>query len=96
MEISYTNKSFIHTPHHKLQLCNVLHVPKDTKNLMSIHLFSLDNNVSFEICPWFFLIKDRETNLKYFKNSMNSSPLWSVCLTEKLACREIGVESMRS
>jgi hypothetical protein len=61
MEISYTGKSFIHTPHRKLQLCNVFHVPKATKNLMSIHRFSLDNNVFFEINPWFFLIKHRDT-----------------------------------
>jgi hypothetical protein len=61
MEISHIGKSFIHTPIRNLQLCNILHVPKATKNLMSIHRFALDNNVFFEIHPWFFLIKDRDT-----------------------------------
>jgi hypothetical protein len=61
MEISHTGKSFIHTPSRKLKLCNILHVPKATKNLMSIHYFTLDNNVFFKIHPWFFLIKDRHT-----------------------------------
>jgi hypothetical protein len=61
MKISSTGKSFIHTPYRKLELCNVLHVPKATKNLLSIHHFSLDNNVFFEIHPWFFLIKDWDT-----------------------------------
>jgi hypothetical protein len=61
MEISSTIKSFIHTPYHKLELSNVLHVSKATKNLLSIHRFSLDNNVFFEIHHWFFLIKDQDT-----------------------------------
>jgi hypothetical protein len=61
MEISHTGKFFIHTPTRTLKLCNILHVPKATKNLMSIHRFFLDNNVFFEIHPWFFLIKDRDT-----------------------------------
>jgi hypothetical protein len=51
MEISHIGKSFIHTPIRNLQLCNILHVPKATKNLMSIHRFALDNNVFFEIHP---------------------------------------------
>jgi hypothetical protein len=49
-----SRKSFIHTPTFKLQLGNILHVPKEPKNLMFIHRFSLDNNIFFEIHPWFF------------------------------------------
>jgi hypothetical protein len=48
------------TPTHNLKLCNILHVPKETKNLMSVHRFTLDNNVFFEIHPWFFFIKNRD------------------------------------
>jgi hypothetical protein len=48
IEISDTSKYFIHTPSHTLELCNILHVSKATKNLMSIHPFTLDNNVFFE------------------------------------------------
>jgi hypothetical protein len=44
MEISDTSKYFIHTPSHTFELCNILHVLKATKNLMSIHPFTLDNN----------------------------------------------------
>jgi hypothetical protein len=51
MEIRHVGKSIIHTPIRNLQLCNILHVSKATKNLMSIHRFSLDNNVFFEIHP---------------------------------------------
>jgi hypothetical protein len=32
MEINFIGKSFIHTPHRRLELSNVLHVPKATKN----------------------------------------------------------------
>jgi hypothetical protein len=48
MEISHTGNSFIHTSTCTLELCNVLHVRKATKNLMSIHRFALDNNIFFE------------------------------------------------
>jgi hypothetical protein len=61
MKISHTGNFFIHTSTHTLKLCNVLHVPKATKNLMFIHRFALDNNIFFEIHPWFFLIKDQDT-----------------------------------
>jgi hypothetical protein len=61
MAISHVGKYFIHTPTRRLQLRHILHVPKATKSLMSIHRFSLDNNVFFEIHPWFFFIKDRDT-----------------------------------
>jgi hypothetical protein len=61
MEISHTGNSFIHTSTRTLELCNVLHIPKATKNLMSIHRFVMDNNIFFEIHPWFFLIKDQDT-----------------------------------
>jgi hypothetical protein len=54
MEISHTCKSFSHTPTHTFKLCNILHVPKAIKNLLSIHSFALDNNIFFEIQPWFF------------------------------------------
>jgi hypothetical protein len=54
MEISHTGKSLIHTPTHTLKLCNILHVLKSTKNMLSIHCFALDNNIFFEIHPCCF------------------------------------------
>jgi hypothetical protein len=67
MEISHNGNSFIHTTTRKLELCNVLHVPKATKNLMSVHRYALDNNVFFEIHPWFFLVKDQDTGTTLLK-----------------------------
>jgi hypothetical protein len=59
MEISHIGKSFIDTPSRKLELCNIIQVPKATKNLMSTHCFNLVNNIFFKIHPQFFLIKDQ-------------------------------------
>jgi hypothetical protein len=61
MEINFTGKSFIHTLHRRLELSNVLHVPKTMKNLLSIYHFSLNNKVFFEIHHWFFLMKNQDT-----------------------------------
>jgi hypothetical protein len=61
IEIRSTGTSFIHTPHRRLIYTMSFMFPKPQKNLISIHRFSLDNNIFFEIHPWFFLIKDRDT-----------------------------------
>jgi hypothetical protein len=58
MHIAYIGHSTIHTPCHELVLFHVLHVPQATKNLASVHRFTSDNNVFFELHPDFFLIKD--------------------------------------
>jgi hypothetical protein len=60
MCITHVGNSIIRTPCHDLQLNNVLHVPKASKNLASIHRITSDNNVFFQLHPSFFLIKDRE------------------------------------
>jgi hypothetical protein len=49
---------FIPTPCCNLVLNNVLHVPDATKNLISIHKFTLDNDMLIEFHPFYFLIKD--------------------------------------
>jgi hypothetical protein len=57
MEISHIGTSVILTPCHNLVLNNVLHVPSTNKNLISVHKFTLDNNM-IEFHPFYFLIKD--------------------------------------
>jgi histone deacetylase 1/2 len=61
MQISHIGQSILRTPHDSLQLKNVLHVPSASKNLLSVHKLTLDNNAFMEFHPWFFLIKDRDT-----------------------------------
>jgi hypothetical protein len=61
MNISHIGYAFVDSPSKRLQLRNVLHIPHATKNLVSIHRLTLDNNVFVEFHPWYFYVKDRET-----------------------------------
>jgi hypothetical protein len=61
MDITHIGTSIIPTTTHPLTLTNVLHVPSSYKNLISIHCFTLDNDMFIEFLPHFFLIKDRQT-----------------------------------
>jgi hypothetical protein len=45
MIISRIGKSVIPTPSHDLVLNNVLHVSSPHKNLVSVHRFTLDNDI---------------------------------------------------
>jgi histone deacetylase 1/2 len=61
MKISNIGHSVLHTPHKKLHLRNILHVPSANKNLLSVHRLASDNDAFFEFHPNFFSIKDRVT-----------------------------------
>jgi hypothetical protein len=61
MHISHIDQSSTHTPNRDLILKDVLHVASASKNLLSVHKFTFDNNAFFEIHPWFFLLKNRDT-----------------------------------
>jgi hypothetical protein len=67
MEISHIGQSFIRTPHKNLKVKNILHVPSTSKNLLSVHRLTLDNNIFIEFHPWFFLIKDQVTKKVLFR-----------------------------
>lgn len=61
MDITHIGSSIVKTPVKNLHLTNVLHVPQTSKNLVSVHRFTLDNNVLIEFYPYFFLVKDLKT-----------------------------------
>lgn len=61
MRISHVGKSSFHTPHQNFSFNNVLHVPFATKNLISVHQFTSDNDVYLEFHPSFFYVKDIST-----------------------------------
>jgi hypothetical protein len=61
MPISHVGHSIVRTPAQNFHLTNVLHVPHASKNLLSVHRFTLDNRVFIEFHPFFFLIKDQVT-----------------------------------
>ena len=61
MEIMHIGHTQFHTHDRPLHLRNVLHVPKASKNLVSVHKFTHDNHAYVEYWPEFFSIKDQRT-----------------------------------
>jgi hypothetical protein len=61
MEISHVGTSIVHNPVQNFYLRDILHVPTATRNLLSVHRFTLDNRVFIEFHPFYFLIKDQVT-----------------------------------
>ena len=61
MNITHIGSSIVKNPMKNLHLKDVLHVPETSKNLVSVHRFTLDNNVLIEFYPYFFLVKDLAT-----------------------------------
>jgi hypothetical protein len=59
MHIAHIGHSTIRTPNRYLFLSHILLVPQASKNLASVHWFTSDNNVLFELHLDFFLIKDQ-------------------------------------
>jgi histone deacetylase 1/2 len=61
MEIDHIGSSILHTPSSKIHLNRILHVPKATKNLLSVHRLACDNNAFLEFHPNHFSIKEQAT-----------------------------------
>jgi histone deacetylase 1/2 len=58
LPISHVGHGTLNTIAKPLHLWNILHVPKITKNLLSAHKITLDNDVFIEIHPHHFVFKD--------------------------------------
>ena len=61
MEILSTRNSILSSQHKSFALNNILNVPAITKNLLSVHQFTLDNNVFIKFHSFFCLVKDNKT-----------------------------------
>ena len=61
LPIQNTGNTSLLSSFKSFDLNNVLHVPKLTKNLLSVHKFPYDNSYFFEFWPTHFLIKDQVT-----------------------------------
>jgi hypothetical protein len=79
MPISHIGQTTIHSHDRDLVHKDILHVPDASKNLVSIHKFTYDNNALFEFHPWHFLLKDRDTRKPLlrgrYKNELYPFPL---------------------
>ena len=71
LTISHVGSSFIPTNTHSLALHNVLHVPKITKNLISVSQFTKDNNVIVEFFSDGCMIKEKETKQVLLRGFLN-------------------------
>jgi hypothetical protein len=58
MDISHIGHAIVNTPHHPIQLKNILYIPRTKKNLISIHRLTIDNSIFIELHHFFFFIKD--------------------------------------
>lgn len=61
LDIKYAGNSLLSSSTKNFQLYNVLHVPYITKNLLSVWRFTHDNNVTFEIIPSSYFVKDLQS-----------------------------------
>jgi histone deacetylase 1/2 len=61
LHISHVGHSTLNTTTKPLALRNILHVPHITKNLLSAHKLTKDNNVFVEIHPYHFVVKELES-----------------------------------
>lgn len=63
LDISHFGHYSFQTPtNHIMHLNNLLHVPKITKNLITVNQFVKDNSVFFEFHPLFCCVKDQHTD----------------------------------
>ena len=61
LHISSTGSSLLQSNRSQFKLNDIFHVPAITKHLLSIHKFTLDNNVYVEFHPNFCVVKDIQT-----------------------------------
>ena len=79
MDISHIGHTNVHAPSRDLHLNNVLHVPKATKNFVSVYHLAADNHAYLQFHPNFFLIKDQATKSTLLRgrchNGLHTLPL---------------------
>jgi hypothetical protein len=66
LPIEYIGNTKLSSPNTSFLLQNVLHVPLITKNLISVHKFTIETNTYIEFHPWFFLVKEQGSGEFFF------------------------------
>jgi histone deacetylase 1/2 len=78
LHISHVGHGTLDTTAKPLDLCNILHVPKITKNLLSAHKLARDNSVFIEIHPYHFIVKDLASRRRVLQGKCDCSGLYPV------------------
>lgn len=79
LQISSSGSTFFHSPINssvKLVFSNLLHVPKITKNLVSVSKFAKDNHVFFEFHSDKCLVKSQVTNEVLLRGEVGADGLY--------------------
>nr|XP_009786936.1 PREDICTED: uncharacterized protein LOC104234972 [Nicotiana sylvestris] len=84
LPISHVGKSSVIVSNNKFNIDNILHIPIATHNLLSISSFAKSNNVSVELFPNYFLIKDLATREIRYTGFM-SEGLYSLPVLKSLS-----------
>lgn len=93
MPISHYGNSVYSRPHKNFLFKDTLLVPKITKSLFSIQIFVTDNHFSFEIWPFYFLIKDQKTKeILLCKPSENGFYVFPSVLKQALLGKKVSYE----
>ncbi|CAL2258852.1 unnamed protein product [Prunus armeniaca] len=79
LSISSVGSSFLNTPQCSLQLLKVLHVPKISQHLLSVHWLCKDNNCRFTCDAFGFWIQDKLTGSVLLKGRCRAG-LYSIPL----------------
>lgn len=69
--VCHIGHASFHTPNRNLLINNILHIPKATKNLVSVHCLVFDNNAYLEFHLDCFLIKDQASNRTLLHGTCN-------------------------
>lgn len=77
--ISSKHSTILNIPK-QLHFKNILHIPKITKNLLSVHKFTCDNYVYFEFHSNYCLMKDKE-NMRVLLKGMPKDSIYHLVLT---------------
>jgi hypothetical protein len=77
LAIEHIGDTQLTSPTTSFLLQNVLHVPLITKNLLSVHKFTLETNTYIEFHPWFFLVKEQGSG-KILLQGLNDGGLYKL------------------
>ncbi|PKU69447.1 Retrovirus-related Pol polyprotein from transposon TNT 1-94 [Dendrobium catenatum] len=84
ISIANSGSGILPTPHSKLKLSQILHIPQISHNLLSVYALTKDNNISISFDGNGYIIKDLKTH-KTLLTGPSSNGLYPVAITNHSA-----------